>query len=147
MTTTSSSSRPLAVVTGASSGIGFELAKQFATHDYDLIVAAEDDELYRAARVLESLGAHVEAVQVDLATDDGVDELHRRMTASGRPVDALALNAGVGAERLQVAHHGGAEEAGAARHDDGAAAPERARRVSHARPSARHGRRACPRAS
>lgn len=90
-------SRPLAVVTGASCGIGRELAKQFAAHDFDLIIAAEDGELESAARELEQLGAHVEAVQVDLGTDAGVDELHRRMTAAARPVDAVALNAGVGA--------------------------------------------------
>jgi short-subunit dehydrogenase len=94
---TTSPTRPLAVVTGASSGIGFELAKQFATHDFDLIVAAEDDELQRAARELEQLGASVDAVRVDLATDAGVEELHRHMTTAGRPVDAIALNAGVGA--------------------------------------------------
>ena len=94
---TDSSPRPLAVVTGASSGIGLELAKQFASNGYDLVVAAEDAELTGAARELEALGAGVEAVQVDLATDEGVDELHRRIQAAGRPVDAIALNAGVGA--------------------------------------------------
>ena len=50
-----------------------------------------------AAQELEGLGAHVEAVQVDLATDEGVDELHRRIASAGRPVEAVALNAGVGA--------------------------------------------------
>ena len=90
-------SRPLAVVTGASSGIGRELAKQFASNDFDLIIAAEDGELQSAARELEQLGAAVDAVQVDLSTEAGVDELHRRMTAAGRPVAAVALNAGVGA--------------------------------------------------
>jgi len=95
MSTTTS--RSLAVVTGASAGIGRELAKQFAANDFDLIIAAEDGELQSAARELEQLGAHVEAVQVDLSTDAGVDELHRRMSSAGRPVDAVALNAGVGA--------------------------------------------------
>jgi uncharacterized protein len=95
MSTTTS--RPLAVVTGASSGIGRELAKQFAANDFDLIIAAEDAELQSAARELEQLGVTVEAVQVDLATAAGVDELYRRMSAAGRPVAALALNAGVGA--------------------------------------------------
>jgi uncharacterized protein len=94
---TMTSGKPLAVVTGASSGIGFELAKQFATNGFDLIVAAEDDAIATAAQELAELGAVVEAVRVDLATAEGVDELHGRMCAASRPVDAVALNAGVGA--------------------------------------------------
>jgi uncharacterized protein len=90
-------SRPLAVVTGASSGIGRELAKQFAANGFDLIVAAEDDAIAAAAIELESLGAHVIAEQVDLSSDDGVERLCRRIDEAGRPVDAAALNAGVGA--------------------------------------------------
>ena len=88
---------PLAVVTGASSGIGLELARQFASNGFDLIVAAEDAEVVTVARELGTTGAQVEAVQVDLATDDGVDELFARIAAAGRPVDAVALNAGIGA--------------------------------------------------
>src|ERR671916_382334 len=89
--------RPLAVVTGASSGIGRELAKQFATNGFDLLVAAEDDELSAAAEELRGLGAQVEVVQVDLASPPGVDELYSRIVAAGRPVAAIALNAGIGA--------------------------------------------------
>jgi short-subunit dehydrogenase len=88
------STRPLAVVTGASSGIGLELAKLFAAGNYDLVIAAEDEELRDAAEGIRSSGASVEAVQVDLATREGVERLAARIT---RPVDALALNAGVGA--------------------------------------------------
>jgi len=93
----SSDNRPLAVVTGASSGIGLELARQFAEGGFDLLIAAEDDELRDATAALQDTGAHVEAVQVDLATPEGVEELYRRMTATGRPVEAVALNAGIGA--------------------------------------------------
>ena len=93
----SSTTRPLAVVTGASSGIGLELARQFAENGFDLVIAAEDAELADAAAELQALGAQVEAVRVDLATPEGVEELHRRTTATGRPIAAAALNAGIGA--------------------------------------------------
>jgi short-subunit dehydrogenase len=94
---TTNQTKPLAVVTGASSGIGFELAKQFATNGFDLVVAAEDDAISTAAGELADLGSEVCEVQVDLATDEGVDELYRRIRETGRPVDAVALNAGIGA--------------------------------------------------
>jgi len=93
----STSTRDLAVVTGASSGIGFELAKQFAEHDFDLIIAAEDAAIHTAATELEQFGVSVQPVQVDLSTDAGVDELYERMSAAGQRVRAVALNAGVGA--------------------------------------------------
>jgi uncharacterized protein len=91
------STKPLAVVTGASSGIGLELAKEFAGNGFDLIVAAEDPELATAAEQLRGLGAEVDPIQVDLAAAGGVDELYAGITAAGRPVAALALNAGIGA--------------------------------------------------
>jgi short-subunit dehydrogenase len=93
----SSTTRPLAVVTGASSGIGLELARQFADNGFDLVIAAEDDAIQTAADDLARSGASVEAVQVDLATPDGVEALWTRITADPRPVDAAALNAGIGA--------------------------------------------------
>ena len=92
-----STDRPLAVVTGASSGIGLELAKQFAENGFDLIVNAEDAELDAAAREVEAAGAGVAAVRADLATEEGVEALYARIKADGRPVAALALNAGIGA--------------------------------------------------
>lgn len=91
--TAAKSGRPLAVVTGASSGIGYELARLFAQDGYDLVVAA-DTPLGEAVQELQALGATVEAVEVDLATEEGVQTLYSGI--SGRPVDALAANAGHG---------------------------------------------------
>src|SRR3954462_13536261 len=93
MTTQSS---PLAVVTGASSGIGLELARQFAMHGFDLVVAAEDEKLNEAVADLQGTGRSVIGARVDLARREGVEELYDRARALGRPVDALALNAGIG---------------------------------------------------
>jgi short-subunit dehydrogenase len=88
------SSRPLAIVTGASTGIGYELAKCCAEHGYDLLIAADELEIKDAAENLRALGVEVEALQVDLATRKGVDKLCA--AAKGREVDALLANAGRG---------------------------------------------------
>src|SRR3954464_3991079 len=88
--------RPYAVVTGASSGIGYELARQFAEHGYDLLVASEHERISDAARALEEFGSLVDSIQVDLATYEGVEKLYAQIQQDGRPVDAVAINAGVG---------------------------------------------------
>jgi short-subunit dehydrogenase len=81
--------RPLALVTGASSGIGHELARQFAGNGFDLIVAAEDEGVHAVATELAA-----EAVRTDLTTPEGVERLYA--TVRGRPLAAAALNAGIG---------------------------------------------------
>jgi uncharacterized protein len=90
------SNRQLAVVTGASSGIGLELARQCASHGFDVVACAEDEAIQRAATEIATDGAMVQAVRADLRTREGVESLHRAIQAIGRPVDALLLNAGVG---------------------------------------------------
>ncbi len=93
----STTDRSVAVITGASSGIGLELARQFAEHGYDLIIAAEDDAIENAAAELGRDGIQVEAVQADLAKPEGVEQLYSRIQGQGDRVEAVALNAGIGA--------------------------------------------------
>ena len=88
--------KKLALVTGASSGIGFELAKRFADDGYDLVIAAEDDGITTAAGKLSHNGANVRPVKVDLRSPEGVKELYERATEGRHALDAAAINAGVG---------------------------------------------------
>jgi len=83
----------LAVVTGASSGIGLEIAKLAAADGYDLIVAA-DTPFVDASAGLKDLGVKVEQLEADLSTEQGVQQLVQRI--GERPVDVLVANAGHG---------------------------------------------------
>lgn len=84
----------LALVTGASTGIGYHLAKECAAHGFDLLIAADEPEIADAARRFDDKGVQVEAVEADLATIDGVDRLYA--AAKGRPIELLLANAGRG---------------------------------------------------
>lgn len=88
--------RPLAVVTGASSGIGLELAREFIDHDFDVVMAAEDDGIEATAAGVRKPEGVVLAVQADLSDPNGVEQLFRQVEDLKRPVDALAINAGIG---------------------------------------------------
>jgi NAD(P)-dependent dehydrogenase (short-subunit alcohol dehydrogenase family) len=88
--------RRLALITGASSGIGLELARLFARHNYDLVIAAADPTIDDVATELRLLGAAVETAQVDLATREDVERLASRFRANHRAPDAIALNAAWG---------------------------------------------------
>ena len=84
----------LAVVTGASTGIGYELAKRCAEDGFDLLIAADEARIETAAEELRSFGHEVEALEVDLSTPDGVEALYAAI--GSRPVGALLANAGRG---------------------------------------------------
>lgn len=90
-------SRPLAVVTGASSGIGFELAQCAASHGYDVIIAAETSEIDQAAEILRGHRVAITPVRADLSTEEGVELLVSAI--SDQPIDILMANAGRGLGR------------------------------------------------
>lgn len=88
--------RPLALVTGASSGIGLELAKQFAVNGFDLLITARNGDLEGPRDILMDLGADVYLFHADLSRWSGVEKLHAEIKRMNRPLEAVALNAGVG---------------------------------------------------
>ena len=105
----STTQRPLALVTGASSGIGYELAKQFAENGFDLVVNAENLELTQAAQELRGTGATVQEVQADLRSAAGVNAVWAAVGARGRP-----LAAAVPGERSHRSPSGQSAEPGSA---------------------------------
>lgn len=88
--------RPFAVVTGASSGIGYEVARVLGEEGYDLLIAAKDVEIEGARQEL-AKHTTVDSFQIDLADSANVERLHERIHEQNRPVDALVLNAVIGA--------------------------------------------------
>lgn len=97
--TTTDVTRPLALVTGASSGIGFELARKLAERGYNLVMVSDNAEkLNEAADLLSAMDdvTQVEVVQADLSQREGVRKVYDSVKALHRPIDLLAANAGVG---------------------------------------------------
>jgi len=86
----------LAIVTGASSGIGYNLAKVFVENGFDVVINSAGERLDSAEGDLQDLGANVTSIRADLATYDGVKQFWAEVEKLGRPVDAAAINAGVG---------------------------------------------------
>ncbi|MER7195361.1 SDR family NAD(P)-dependent oxidoreductase [Streptomyces flaveolus] len=87
--------RPLAFVTGASNGIGTEIARQLASRGYDIIGTGRGDSIDTVAERLRAQGATVYPLRADLATYDGVEDLWKQVQEIGRPLDVAVLNAGV----------------------------------------------------
>jgi uncharacterized protein len=86
--------RPLAMITGASTGIGHELAVCCAKEGFDLLIVADEPEIHEAAKQFRNYGVNVDAVEADLATLEGVEKFYAAV--KGRTVDALLANAGHG---------------------------------------------------
>jgi uncharacterized protein len=91
--------RPFAIVTGASSGIGLELAKQCAAHGFNLLLVVDEPAIEQAATAIGQSGVEIRSIRADLATVTGVERLLE--AARGRPVDALLANAGAEPESGQ----------------------------------------------
>lgn len=89
-------SRPLAVITGSSSGIGLELAKILGQNGYDLVIVAENDSIFNTRELLQETGVRVYAHEIDLSNFSNVEEFYHILKSLGRPIDVLALNAGIG---------------------------------------------------
>ena len=87
-------SNKLAVVTGASTGIGLELARLAAQEGYDLVVVADEPQIRSLEDAFREYGGKIESVEADLSGIDGVDQL--LSATAGRPIDILIANAGIG---------------------------------------------------
>ncbi|MFC9425700.1 SDR family NAD(P)-dependent oxidoreductase [Streptomyces sp. NPDC056987] len=88
------SAKPLALVTGASAGIGYELAALFAINGFDLIATGRSDTTEQAAVDLARHGVQVTPVRADLAQAEGVETVWQAVEKTGRPLDVAVLNAG-----------------------------------------------------
>lgn len=88
--------RDLALVTGGSSGIGLELAKQLAAKGYDVVISGSSEKVHESAKEVAELGVECYPYQADASTYDGVEGLWKFVTDLGRPLEIAALNVGIG---------------------------------------------------
>ena len=110
---------PFAVITGASSGIGFELAKQFVRHHFETLIVAEDPGIHAAADTLRgATRLSVTPVQLDLASYDAVEQLAAIIADTRRPLE------GDRAQRRRRGRGRGRSQTRAPRHDRAGAGRE-----------------------
>lgn len=88
--------KPLAVIASNTCFDGYELARQFAENGYDLIVAATNPSVVEEAEDFKEYGIDAVSFQLDLSSAEGVEQLYRRIIATGRPVEAIVINTGLG---------------------------------------------------
>nr|BDT27597.1 SDR family NAD(P)-dependent oxidoreductase [Bacteriovorax sp. HI3] len=87
--------KPLAVIASSSCSDGYDLARQFAEHGYDIIVAAANPSVVEEAEDFKKLKVDAVSYQLDLSSPEGVEQLYRRIVATGRAVEALVINTGL----------------------------------------------------
>lgn len=87
--------RRLAFITGSSSGIGLELAKQFALHGFDVAISGSSNKIYEAAEEIRSMGVEAYPFKADASTYEGVESFWKFTAGLGRPVEAAVLNVGI----------------------------------------------------
>ncbi len=83
---------PLALVTSASYGIGYEISKRLAKLGYDLILVADNPAIVEAAQVCESNGVHVEKCFIDLSQIEGVSKLYDKILSMKKSLDVIVFN-------------------------------------------------------
>ncbi|WP_179133972.1 SDR family NAD(P)-dependent oxidoreductase [Halobacillus massiliensis] len=88
--------RSLAMITGASSGLGLEMAKQFAKDGYDLAITGSSDRIFEAAETIRDFGVEAYPHKADAATYEGVESFWEFVRELKRPVEAAVLNVGIG---------------------------------------------------
>lgn len=91
----SSFERPFAVIASSLCSDGYYLAKQYAEHGYDLLVAAGNPSVVEEAEDLKASGVDAVSFQLDLSTTEGIEQLYKKVVAAGRPVDVLIINSGI----------------------------------------------------
>jgi uncharacterized protein len=90
--------KPFAVITGASEWFGKEMAKQFASKGFDLIITGKDEGIHHSKDQLLKYGVSVQGHIVDLTTYNGVEDLYSTIKSFGHPLDALIINTEEGPE-------------------------------------------------
>ncbi len=94
----STSTRPIALITGATAGIGAAFADLLASENHDLVIVARDLPRLnqRAEEWRSKFGVEVEVVQADLSRDEDIRRIELRLQNISRPIEVLINNAGFG---------------------------------------------------
>jgi short-subunit dehydrogenase len=85
--------KPIAVITNACSGVGYEISKLLAKKGYDLILCSENPAVVETAQICEVLGSRVDKYILDFSHSEGVSKLYDKVIASLNQIDIIIFNA------------------------------------------------------